>query len=562
MNRNKISIFIAVCLSAIIATIIGCSREDGGFPLTGILDSQTIEELKNTLPSEICIFDPSQYFPAETKSAAEDPTMISNEDLDYENAKTFENEKFEYIQIPFHAESPLSNIITYLTEAEAGMINPTPTRGKSFLIKQTSKDSSRTELINVLSILPHPNYMTEGALDSLDFFFNGCFNAIFFYSDLDGRHLKSEIYYLGNLYALGKIVNSYSSSDSVLAIIVPQVEEAGLTRTSDGDYYGGVLEGITVEADRIYPDVGYNNDDPDHPSNNYNNDLNEQVDYVFRPTFGGGKPPVKVIFKTDGDGTIDGVTGNFENSYEPGDVIDVIAYPLSFEISDGTYQNVSEFINWTGDISLYDPHLVYDIPSFVTELSFTAHFYDYKPCSSDDKADPLREMNILGSSGSGIRGGMFGNSARVNKDGSPKKHSGYDFYCPIGTPVYATHSGNVIIREGYVNGEIWDVFKKREPNIDRSIFNCGNVVYIYTKINGVNTVVKYWHLTDVFVKNGSYVEAGQIIGTSGITGNASDKECAGPHLHYQIEQNGVEKDPKDFIYAIINPDTGKNTNPC
>lgn len=57
------------------------------------------------------------------------------------------------------------------------------------------------------------------------------------------------------------------------------------------------------------------------------------------------------------------------------------------------------------------------------------------------------------------------------------------------------------------------------------------------------------------------MEAGDIIGYSGITGNGGSKSSGGPHLHYQVERNGKYINPVDFIYSIFDKNW-KLTNPC
>jgi murein DD-endopeptidase MepM/ murein hydrolase activator NlpD len=67
--------------------------------------------------------------------------------------------------------------------------------------------------------------------------------------------------------------------------------------------------------------------------------------------------------------------------------------------------------------------------------------------------------------------------------------------------------------------------------------------YIVVIAHAKNLVSLFWHLqTNIPVRAGQYVTAGQIIGYEGCTGY-----CTGPHLHWQINLNGVPTNPRLFL---------------
>ncbi|MCX2727802.1 peptidoglycan DD-metalloendopeptidase family protein [Thermomicrobium sp. 4228-Ro] len=100
-------------------------------------------------------------------------------------------------------------------------------------------------------------------------------------------------------------------------------------------------------------------------------------------------------------------------------------------------------------------------------------------------------------------------------------HTGIDIAVPEGTPVRATASGTVRF-VGNTDGYGLRV------EIDHG--------------NGVTTL--YAHLSAAAVAPGQRVERGQVIGRSGNTGAST-----GPHLHYEIRQNGRAIDPAPFLQA-------------
>jgi murein DD-endopeptidase MepM/ murein hydrolase activator NlpD len=61
--------------------------------------------------------------------------------------------------------------------------------------------------------------------------------------------------------------------------------------------------------------------------------------------------------------------------------------------------------------------------------------------------------------------------------------------------------------------------------------------------NGLSTM--YAHLSTVAVKAGDVVSQSQVIGMMGQSGNV--KSSQGIHLHFEVRNNGLKKDPADYI---------------
>jgi murein DD-endopeptidase MepM/ murein hydrolase activator NlpD len=98
-------------------------------------------------------------------------------------------------------------------------------------------------------------------------------------------------------------------------------------------------------------------------------------------------------------------------------------------------------------------------------------------------------------------------------------HAGIDIGVPTGTPVAAAAAGTVIVAS--YQG------------------NCGNMVAI-DHHGGLSTL--YCHLSQMFVGVGQVVQRGQAIGAAGATGDAT-----GPHVHFQVMQNGHPVDPMSYL---------------
>lgn len=129
--------------------------------------------------------------------------------------------------------------------------------------------------------------------------------------------------------------------------------------------------------------------------------------------------------------------------------------------------------------------------------------------------------------GSGVRPLVVGTGTFIYPVGSRNftqyfwyGHPGLDIALGEGTAVYASDTGTVT----YAG---WN------------IYGYGNLIVI-NHGNGYETF--YGHLSGFNVVPGQIVTQGQVIGSSGNTGNSS-----GPHLHFEIRINGNRDDPCWYI---------------
>ena len=102
-------------------------------------------------------------------------------------------------------------------------------------------------------------------------------------------------------------------------------------------------------------------------------------------------------------------------------------------------------------------------------------------------------------------------------------HKGLDIAGPYGTPIVAAEDGTVI----------------EANSTDSWGYSWGYYVLIYH--NGTYTT-RYAHMSSVAVSTGQYVTAGTVIGYEGATGIVT-----GPHLHFEVYQNGTRVDPMQYL---------------
>ncbi|MCX6053260.1 MAG: M23 family metallopeptidase [Campylobacterales bacterium] len=120
--------------------------------------------------------------------------------------------------------------------------------------------------------------------------------------------------------------------------------------------------------------------------------------------------------------------------------------------------------------------------------------------------------------------------ARVYNDSLQGYHGGTDFRAKVGTPIYASNDGVVVLA------------KER--------FYSGGTVIID---HGQGIYTCYFHMSKFDVACGQKIEKSALIGFSGESGRVS-----GPHLHFATRVGGVQVDPLQLI-SLLNKNLFKGT---
>ncbi|HLE01447.1 MAG TPA: M23 family metallopeptidase [Bdellovibrionota bacterium] len=101
-------------------------------------------------------------------------------------------------------------------------------------------------------------------------------------------------------------------------------------------------------------------------------------------------------------------------------------------------------------------------------------------------------------------------------------HSGLDFKAPVGTRVYASAPGKVVLA--------------------KDLFFTGNTVMVD---HGYGVLTLYAHLSKIDVTRGQMVDLNTLLGLSGETGRVS-----GPHLHWQAVVHKMKVNPLDLTKVM------------
>jgi murein DD-endopeptidase MepM/ murein hydrolase activator NlpD len=117
----------------------------------------------------------------------------------------------------------------------------------------------------------------------------------------------------------------------------------------------------------------------------------------------------------------------------------------------------------------------------------------------------------------------FGETRLNSSSGGTRPHMGVDICAPPGTPIVAPAEGIVTIAG-------------REAEYGRLV--CLD--------HGHGFITMYGHLKEFQVKVGDRVQAGQVLGTVGTSGNTT-----GPHLHYEVRIYGQPVNPHSYLTKTL-----------
>lgn len=137
---------------------------------------------------------------------------------------------------------------------------------------------------------------------------------------------------------------------------------------------------------------------------------------------------------------------------------------------------------------------------------------------------PLDDMRIR----RGLRNHTFGLVRIDVRTHRPRPHQGWDLYAPIGTPIYA-------VADGTTSGLV--ITGDYGKTVQLAFTHCGREYWAF-----------YAHLSEVSVRAGQTVRAGDVLGKTGKTGNASI--FSGPDLHLHFEIRVVESPPRGLAGRV------------
>jgi murein DD-endopeptidase MepM/ murein hydrolase activator NlpD len=139
--------------------------------------------------------------------------------------------------------------------------------------------------------------------------------------------------------------------------------------------------------------------------------------------------------------------------------------------------------------------------------------------------DPLENMKIRDNRASNLQGMVRNNGTRV--------HQGFDLEARIGTPVLAVKDASVY------------------KIVTDDVGGYGKQIILQIKNSDDNiTYAQYSHLSEISIEKGSVVKEGDVIGKTGVTGNAKNLPESQAHLHFEYRS---EANPGRGLKGRLDP---------
>jgi murein DD-endopeptidase MepM/ murein hydrolase activator NlpD len=167
----------------------------------------------------------------------------------------------------------------------------------------------------------------------------------------------------------------------------------------------------------------------------------------------------------------------------------------------------------------------YDLETLIRRASLLRASMDEALTTMQANTERLEATPSISPS-SGHLSSLFSRNRRHPVLRITRPHQGIDIAAPVGEPIHAPAKGKVI-------------FAGNKP---------GGYGLTVELDHGYGYITRFAHASRINVRLGESVDRGQVIAEVGATGLVT-----GPHLHYEVEVNGVAVDPLNFIITDALP---------